>query len=128
MLERSFILFGTYFLQAATCVVCLIIFLSLKREIQRLQRRVSCQDYALRLDAMNARLEASEARGSIPAPFIPRPSLNVSKRCQVVRLSKRGDPVETIAATLDLPRREVELLLKIQRLTNAAAAGQETTS
>jgi len=127
MFEQTLILLGTYFFQAVTCIVCLIVFFSLKHEIHRLQRRVARQDLTLRLDAMNARLEASEQRTLIREPFIARPSLNVSKRCQAVRRSKRGEPVETIAATLDLPRREVQLLLKIERLTKAAAASQATS-
>lgn len=124
-MERSFILFGSYIFQAASSIVCLLLFLSLKREIQRLRARLARQDVTLRLDAMNARLEDAEQRASAPiAPTPPsRPSLNLSKRSQVNRLFKRGEPVETIAATLGLPRREVELLLKVQRAAQAAAGG-----
>jgi len=124
-MERSFILFGSYILQAASSLVCLLLFLSLKREIQRLRSRLSRQDVTDRLDAMNARLEDAEQRATAPiTPLAPsRPSLNLSKRSQVNRLFKRGEPVETIAATLGLPRREVELLLKVQKAAQAAASG-----
>jgi hypothetical protein len=124
-LERSFILFGSYILQAASSLVFLLLFLSLKREIQRLRSRLERQDVTERLDAMNARLEDTEQRTAAPITPAPqlRPSLNLSKRSQVNRLFKRGEPVETIAATLGLPRREVELLLKVHRAAQAAAAG-----
>jgi len=124
-MERSFILFGSYILQAASSLICLLLFLSLKREIQRLRSRLARQDVTDRLDAMNARLENAEQRATAPiaSPAPSRPSLNLSKRSQVNRLFKRGEPVETIAATLGLPRREVELLLKVQKAAQAAAGG-----
>jgi len=52
-----------------------------------------------------------------------RSSVNLSKRSQVIRLSKRGESVEAIAGTLALPRREVELLLKVHRAAAAATSG-----
>jgi hypothetical protein len=127
MLERSFILLGSYAFQAAGCILCLLVFLSLKREMQRLRSRLARLDFTLRLDAMNTRLETVEQHSGNPLPPPPiRYSLNLSKRSQVIRLSKRGEPVETIAATLGLPRREVELLLRVHRAAAAAAAGGPT--
>jgi len=46
---------------------------------------------------------------------------------KVQGLSRRGEPVETIAATLGLPRREVELLLKVHQVS-LASVGAPTTS
>jgi hypothetical protein len=127
MLERSFILFGSYAFQAASCIVCLVVFLSLKRELQILRTRVTRMDFTLRLDAMNTRLNEAEERASTPGvPSPVRRSVNLSKRSQVIRLSRRGEPVETIAATLGLPRREVELLLKVQQ-ASAASVGAPTS-
>jgi hypothetical protein len=124
MLERSFVLFGSYAFQAASSIVCLVVFLSLKRELHELRSRVTKLDFTLRLDAMNTRLHEAEERVSAPgAPPPARRSMNLSKRSQVVRLSRRGEPVETIAATLGLPRREVELLLKVHQASAASAGG-----
>jgi hypothetical protein len=39
--------------------------------------------------------------------------MNISKRTQVLRLHRRGESAEAIAAVLGLRRREVELLVKI---------------
>jgi hypothetical protein len=122
MFERSLLLAGSYAFQAAGAIVLLLVFLALKRELHELRSRVTRLDFTLRLDAMNARLNEAEERAStLGAPPPARRSVNLSKRGQVIRLSRRGEPVETIAATLGLPRREVELLLKVQRVSTASA-------
>jgi hypothetical protein len=124
MLERSLILAGSYALQAAGAIVLLLVFLALKRELHELRSRVTRLDFTLRLDAMNMRLHEAEERASSPgAPLPARRSVNLSKRSQVIRLSRRGEPIETIAATLGLPRREVELLLKVHQASTALASG-----
>jgi hypothetical protein len=123
MLERSLILFGSYAFQAAGAIVLLLVFLALKRELYVLRTRVTRLDFSLRLDAMNDRLREAEERALSPAaPVVARRSVNLSKRSQVIRLSRRGEPVETIAATLNLPRREVELLLKVHQVSAASAS------
>ncbi len=121
MLERSLILVGPYALLAASFIVSMLVFLSLKREIHRLRSRLARQDFTLRLDAMNTRLREAEERAGTPPPAPARRSVNLSKRSQVIRLSRRGEQAETIAATLGLPRREVELLLKVHRVSVASA-------
>jgi len=45
-----------------------------------------------------------------------KPSLNLSKRSQALRMHRRGEPAEQIAATLAVSRQEVDLLLKIHRM------------
>lgn len=124
MLERSLFLAGSYAFQAAGAIVLLLVFLALKRELHELRSRITRLDFSLRLDAMNQRLEEAEQRVNSTGPPIPvRRSVNLSKRSQVIRLSRRGEPVETIAATLGLPQREVELLLKVHHISTAATAG-----
>jgi hypothetical protein len=49
-------------------------------------------------------------------PALPRPCLNLSKRSQALRLHRRGESPEKIAAELQLPRQEVDLLLKVHRI------------
>ena len=51
-----------------------------------------------------------------PPPGLPRPSLNLSKRSHALRMHRRGEGAEQIASALDLPRQEVELLLKVHRI------------
>ena len=47
---------------------------------------------------------------------MPKPGMNVVKRAQALRLHRRGDRPEQIASTLDLPRQEVDLLLKVHNI------------
>jgi hypothetical protein len=71
---------------------------------------------------LNERLREVEDRAGMLAPPAPNPvGLNVNKRTQVLRLARRGETPEKIAALLGLPKREVELLLKVRAV--AAASG-----
>ncbi|SPE39832.1 conserved exported hypothetical protein [Candidatus Sulfopaludibacter sp. SbA3] len=51
---------------------------------------------------------------SIAAPA--RGGLNLAKRSHALRLHKHGDSAPKIAATLEIPVQEVELLLKVHRI------------
>ena len=46
----------------------------------------------------------------------PKIGLNLTKRAQALRMHRRGDPPEQIAALLDIPFQEVDLLLKVHRI------------
>ena len=133
MLERQLLSLGPYAFQAAGLIACLLIFLSLKQEIQRLKLRLDRQqadnattarDLNVRLEAITLRLRDSEDRaGVLVAPEPPRSGLNLTRRSQVIPMSRRGERAENIAASLSLPRGEVDLLLKI----NALVVGSDTT-
>jgi hypothetical protein len=56
----------------------------------------------------------------LAGPCFPRPGLNVSKRSQALRMHRRGDTPEQVAATLGIPLQEIELLLKVHRIVIAA--------
>jgi hypothetical protein len=51
-----------------------------------------------------------------PPPGLPKPGLNLSKRSHALRMHRRGEGADQIAAALELPRQEVELLLKVHRI------------
>ena len=51
-----------------------------------------------------------------PPPGLPKPGLNLSKRSHALRMHRRGEGAEQIAAALELPRQEVDLLLKVHRI------------
>ncbi len=53
----------------------------------------------------------------------PRAGMNLQQRNQALRLIRRGEPDEHISAVLHLPRREVDLLRKIQELRTKDIAG-----
>ncbi|HET9322003.1 MAG TPA: hypothetical protein VFO27_19570 [Bryobacteraceae bacterium] len=54
-----------------------------------------------------------DAPVSVPSA---RQALNLNSRGQVLRMRRRGENPETIAAALRLPRNEVDLLLKVHQL------------
>lgn len=63
------------------------------------------------------RLQDAEERAGVLVPPPPLQSgMNVNRRTQVIRMCRRGDRPESIAASLNLPRGEVELLLKVHRM------------
>ena len=45
-----------------------------------------------------------------------KPGLNLSKRSQALRMHRRGEAPAQIAAALNIPSQEVELLIKVQRI------------
>src|ERR1035441_8736407 len=49
-------------------------------------------------------------------PVAPTPGLHLSNRSHALRMHRHGEGAEQIAAALDLPRQEVELLLKVHRI------------
>jgi hypothetical protein len=67
------------------------------------------------VEALTSRLAEVE-HGIEPVPAGVRPAFNVNKRSHVLRLHRRGDSPGQIAASLAMPRREVDLLLKVHQI------------
>lgn len=135
MMERYLIPLAPYILIALAALGGLALFASLEKEIRQLKSRIryrgelegsTQEEFQTKLGELNARLRAAEERVS----FTLHPagaSLNPAKRTQVIRLSRRGAPAANIAASLNLPRKEVELLLKIDGLASVASKARSTT-
>jgi hypothetical protein len=76
------------------------------------------------MDALRSTLDGLAAQvhdlQQSPAPSaaatMQRSGLNLSKRSQALRLHRRGESPEQIAATLDLPLQQIELLIKVHRI------------
>jgi hypothetical protein len=121
MPSQTLIVLAPLLLTTVAIVVTLWLFFLLKMEIARLNKspvltlpnremEKTVQLLQARLDQfIDARLEEGISR--------PSSGLNLGKRTLVLRLARRGDSPDHIAATLHLPRREVELLLKIHALS-----------
>jgi hypothetical protein len=125
MLERYLIPIAPYALLAMACLAGLLILFAVTSDIRKLKMRQSKnpaptappEDLQLKLEELQARLiDAEERANLVMAPAGFRSSLNMSKRSQVLRLSRRGEESQSIAETLSMPRKEVELLLKIHGL------------
>jgi hypothetical protein len=123
MLERYLIPLAPFLLIGMNSVLCLFFFLCLDHEVRvmnlRWRRRQTEQESATgelkaQMSQLSARvLDAEERTGVLVPPTPPRSGFNLNKRSQVIRMSRRGEQAEKIAAALNLPQREVELLLKV---------------
>jgi hypothetical protein len=110
-----------YLMIAAGLFSTLALFLTLKREIRRHAQRSK-----LRIEGMLVRL--NEAETAPPGAFVPAPlraGLNLNKRVHAMRMLRRGEDVGHIAAALGVPRREVELMIRVQSVGKARAAGSD---
>ncbi len=61
--------------------------------------------------------------GMLVPPQPPQSGLNLSRRAQALRLARQGQAAEQVAAALAIPRGEIELLLKVQRMSSGKPAG-----
>jgi uncharacterized protein (DUF2062 family) len=97
-------------------IVTLVLFVSLKWELQRNARRER-----KRVDELLGRLEAAAAPASpgrepVFVPVSPRAGINLNRRIHVQRLLRKGDTPAHIAAALGIPRAEVDLLIRVHGL------------
>jgi hypothetical protein len=123
MLERYLIPLAPFLLIGIHSVLCLVLFLCLEHEMhimklrsgRRQARQESVTDgLKAQLAELSARVMDTEERtGVLVPPSSPKSGLNLNKRSQAIRMSLRGEQAEKIAASLNLPQREVELLLKV---------------
>lgn len=127
MLDRYVMPLAPFVLLALVCIAGLLIVSAQSKDIRKLKKLQKARPFlpepnpsphlSEKLDELNARLCDAEERASmIMAPAGFRSSLNLGKRSQVLRLSRRGEKSQRIAETLSMPRKEVELLLKIHGL------------
>lgn len=113
-------------LQAGGLALCLYLFLGAKHEARRTSRRLAENrqevDRALEsirqaVDQIRAGLcEVSEVSSKLVAPPPTASGLNLTKRSQALRMHRRGESPEYIAAALVMPQGEVELLLKVEQI------------
>lgn len=118
-----------YLLIAAGLFSSLALFVTLKREIRRMVFRQKT-----RIEEMMVRLGGAErppepvaeepAVTFVPAPL--RAGLNLNKRVHAMRMLRRGEDVAHIAAALGVPRREVELMIRVQSIGKARAVSAGT--
>lgn len=109
----------SYVLLSLGLISSLALFLSIKRELR-----------SIALKSMKRMEEMAREIAEKPAPrepdpvFIPaspRPGMNISNRVHAMRMVRRNEDVSHIAAALGVPRREVELLIRVQTMTAIGA-------
>jgi len=86
-------------------------------EAVRCDSEATVESLRERLEAVTAELRELERQPAVAlTPGIPKPGMNVVKRSQALRMHRRGDRPEQIATALELPRQEVDLLLKVHSI------------
>ena len=114
---------------ATAMCLCVYLFVSSKRELQSEQKSWSASRTALEAQMQRMQEELEElrnvaceavaeppARGEASRPASLAP-MEERTRAEALALRNAGFPAERIAPVLQVPENEVELLLKIQRLT-----------
>jgi hypothetical protein len=110
-------------------LTCLYLFVSLKRETAA--RRARCEARMARIEealaALSERFEgqsaewrdAAERANIFVAPAAPPSGLNLTRRSHALKMHRLGGAPEQIAKALGIPRNEVDLLLKVQKIVVA---------
>ena len=117
-LMHPLILFGVLLITGTCVLYTFVLHLRIqtmarrgREEREHLERHVS----EIREAAERWRAEREEAAAPVPVPA--GQPLNLNKRGQVLRMRRRGENPETIAAALSIPQNEVALLLKVHQMS-----------
>lgn len=115
-----------YLLIAAGLLSTLALFMTLKREIRRQAQRQKkrIEEMAVQLNEVNRSPEPAAEQPMVtfvPAPL--RAGLNLNKRVHAMRMLRRGEDISFITAALGVPRKEIELLMRVQSIGKARIAG-----
>lgn len=125
-LLTMFISWAPFALFSTGLILCFVTFQSFKQETRALRRELldtqtvqdaTAQALQAEVDILKQGLrEAEDRAGLLVAPTSPRSGFNISKRSQALRMSRLGENAGNISTALRLPRREVDLLLKVQKI------------
>ncbi len=125
---------GFQALLVAGLCACVYLFISCKQELRSADKRWARRLETAGAEAESLRTELAETRERLHETeenarllVAPQPALsglNLSKRTQAIRMFRRGEQPDQIAAVLSLPKREVELLLKVHRIVLNAPLGE----
>jgi hypothetical protein len=96
---------------------------ALVRNLQdRAQRREKdTAELTERVLSLSSRVQELE-RAPMPTaavPVLPRAGMNLNKRSHALRMHRQGGQLEEIATALELPRQEIELLIKVHQIVMA---------
>ncbi len=122
-------------LALVACLAVLILFLSLRKKIGRLQDELTANStlpekltgIAGAVEQLCSRLTQIEERKSPLADWFPEStSVNLNRRGQVLRLHRRGESSFQIASALGLSQGEVKLIVKVHELTRQNPETEKT--
>lgn len=115
-----------YGVLAVGLVLSLYLFISVKMENAQLRKKLEAQqlqsqdlfgEFRKTLGNLAQSLQEHEQDEAqeLPMRTVQGVSINLTKRSQALRMYRRGDSPEHISSALQMPRNEVELLLKVQK-------------
>ena len=118
-LIRPLELYGVLALSATCLLYTFLVHLTMHTMVRR--RREEREQFERRLAEVievteRLRAEREESPRPVPVASGGQP-LNLNKRGQVLRMRRRGENPETIAAALSIPQNEVNLLLKVHQMS-----------
>jgi hypothetical protein len=88
-----------------------------RRARSRQRCEVTSQTLKEALEGLAAKIQAVQQQQPLGiAPVPPRHGLSPPRRTQALRMHRRGESPEQIAAAMGIPRAEVELLVKAHRI------------
>lgn len=87
-----------------------------KRAAEQQACEAALGDLRRTAEQLKSQIEEIRQQPAVPLAPAPRPGFNLSTRSQALRMHRRGDSAPRIAAALDVPQQEVELLLKVHRI------------
>jgi hypothetical protein len=139
-MQENWHVLALYALLALSLFLSLFLWVSAHIEWRREARRAAAEHRAFEteFDALHAEAaefrqalvmldealrELQDASGALVPPPPTRSGLNVSARSQVLRRHRGGEDPAGIAASLGLPRAEVDLLLKVNRIVTGSLRG-----
>lgn len=120
---------------SAAMSACLYLFVTIARRLEAVKRRLEAKisDTQKETGLLGAQMATVETRlgewagrtreveekvaslSAMRRPQATSTGVDANQRTQVLRLARRGDRPEQIAAELKVPKNEVDLLLKVQR-------------
>jgi hypothetical protein len=111
---------------ALTLAAALWLFVTLKRELWDREQKAAERETAAAatVSAMHAEIDGlrkafadlEDRTGMLTTPPPIRSGLNMGRRTQAVRMLRRGDTVEQVAASMGLPLNDARLLATVERL------------
>jgi hypothetical protein len=105
----------------------LVLFLSLKQEVRTssIRNRRKIDALVNSMEQKLAQTPAAQPRSEpIYIPANPRSGLNITKRVLAMRMVRRNEDISHIAVALGVSQREVELLIRVHRISSEAARAQ----
>jgi hypothetical protein len=119
-----------YVVLATGLIACIVLFLSLKLELRRQSGSSGSRQVEETVDGLSAAFEQIRARLEdamqprvVTSGWSASPSINLTRRGQVLRLSRRGDTARQIASSLGMRKGEVDLIIKVHQMVLSGAGG-----